>query len=292
MSASPARQTVLLSYFTLRDLPALMNAVRQTGLAERAIVNVGSYGVNRRAADAVHEADCRYAPMLTLSRVAPPARELASMRPATRLAAGRAAGRKFREQMSSPLFPVETWQLDELSRDVARSRPLREFCRGVLDGLVHGRARDRDIRGFVWLAEGAFGLPSLPIDGELQRFWESVDAATLRIVGEEFPPFVGDPVAAARSEDAGRRALAAGGPIRRSLARRYAAGITPGYRLVPGLGGNVEHRSRAYVNRWRGGYLSARRAPGVRDFAVFHFRFGNASPQVMRDVLLALERVL
>jgi hypothetical protein len=292
MSASPARRTVLLSYFTLRDLPTLMDAVRRTGLTTHATVHVGSYGVNRRAANEVQEADCSYAPMLTLSRVAPPARELAAMTPARRVSSGRAAGRKFREQTSSQLFPVESWQLDELSRDVARSRPLREFCRGVLDGLLHGGVRERDVRGFVWLAEGAFGLPSLPIDAELQKFWESVDAATARIVGEEFPPFVGSPAAAAHAEDAGRRALAAGGPIRRSLARRYAPGITPGYRLAPGLGGNIQHRSRTYVNRWRGGYLSARREAGVRDFAVFHFRFENSAPQVMRDALRALERVL
>jgi hypothetical protein len=283
---------VLLSYFTLRDLPTLLDAVRRTGLTKRAIVQIGSYGVNRRTANEVHEADCSYAPMLAVRLVAPSARDLAALTPARRVAAGRAAGRKFREQMSSPLFPVETWQLDELSRDVARSRPLREFTRGVLDGLLHGGARERDVRGFVWLAEGAFGLPSLPIDAELQKFWESVDPAAAHIVGEEFPAFVGDPAAAAHAEDAGRRALAAGGPIRRSLARRYAAGITPGYRLAPGLGGNVAHRSRAYVNRWRAGYLSARRTVGVRDFAAFHFRFGNASPQVMRDVLVALERVV
>jgi hypothetical protein len=293
MSASPRRRsTVLLSYFALRDLPALLNAVRETGLAKRATVHVGSYGVNRRAADQVHEADCSYAPMLALARVAPRARELAALTSAQRVAAGRTAGRAFRDQMRSPLFPVETWQFDELSRDVARSRPLREFARGVLDGLFRGRAQDRDLRGFVWLAAGAFGLPLQPIDAELQRFWEEVGAASLRLVGEEFPAFVGDPRAAARAEDAGRRALASGGPIRRSLGRRYAAGITPGYRLAPGLGGNVEHRSRTYVNRWRSGYLTARRSAGVGDFAAFNFRFGNAAPQVMADVLTALKRVL
>jgi hypothetical protein len=91
--------------------------------------------------------------------------------------------------------------------------------------------------------------------------------------------------------DAGRRALAAGGPVRRSLARRYQAGITPGYRLAPGLGGNVNHRSRAYVNSWRTRYLAARHDAGLRDFAVFNFRFGNASPQVMNDVLRAVARI-
>jgi hypothetical protein len=59
---------------------------------------------------------------------------------------------------------------------------------------------------------------------------------------------------------------------------------------VPGLGGNVNGRSRTFVNRWRAGYLAARRAAGVRDFAVFNFGFANASPQVMNDVLRAVAR--
>ena len=115
-----------------------------------------------------------------------------------------------------------------------------------------------------------------------------VDAAAAHIVGEEFPPFVGDPAVVAHREDEARRTLAAGGPIRRSLAVRYMAGITPGYRLAPGLGGNVEGRSRAFVNRWRRQYLAARHRAGVRDFGVFNFRFANASPQVMNDVLRAV----
>ena len=292
MSAASPRRPVLLSYFTLRDLPALLAAVRATGLADRAIVHVGSYGVNRNAANAVHEAECGYAPMIALRNVAPPARRLAALTSTQRVAAGRDVGRAFRDQMRSPLFRVEAWQFDELSRDVARSRPLREFARGMLDGLLRGRAQDPVVRGFVWLSEGASGLPRLPIDTELQRFWEVVEAASMRLVGEEFPAFRGDPAAAARVEDAGRRALAAGGPIRRRLASAYAAGITPGYRLAPGLGGNVDRRSRAFVNRWRNGYLSARRSAGVGDFAAFNFRFDNASPQVMRDVLTALARVV
>jgi hypothetical protein len=158
--------------------------------------------------------------------------------------------------------------------------------------MLRGRARDRDIRGFVWLARAAFALPLEPIDRELTAFWTVLDAAASHVAGEEFPPFVGDPVAAAHREDTGRRALAAGGPIRRSLATRYVTGITPGYRLAPGLGGNVDGRSRTFVNRWRARYLAARREAGVRDFAVFNFRFANASPQVMNDVLRAVARAL
>jgi len=281
----PRRPVVVLSYFTLRDLGTLLDAVRRSGLAGKADVFVGSYGVNPRTANAVHEEGTRYAPMLGLRSVLP------SPLPRTaagRAAAGREVGRAFRDRMGAS---VESWQFDEISRRVAQSRELREFARGVLDGLYHGRTSD-EVRGFVWLAHSAFGLALRPVDAELNAFWTSVGNAAAHMVGEEFPPFAGDPVAAARAMDAGRRALAAGGPVRRSLARRYAAGITPGYRLAPGLGGNVDHRSRAYVNRWRNGYLDARRKAGVGDFAVFNFRFGNASPQVMNDVLRAIARAV
>jgi hypothetical protein len=258
-------------------------------LSERAAVYVGSYGVNPRAANPIHEEGCLYAPMLGLRNVVP------SPLPRTaagRVAAGRETGRSFRDRMSSARFPVESWQFDELSRQVADSRPLREFARGVIAGMLHGRAQDPDVTGFVWLARRAFDLPRQHVDAELNAFWHVVGAAASHIVGEEFPPFQGDPAVAARAEDAGRRALAGGGPIRRSLARRYVSGITPGYRLVPGLGGNLAGRSRTFVNRWRRQYLEARSRAGIHDFAVFNFRFGNASPRVMNDVLRAVASVL
>jgi hypothetical protein len=289
MSSLARRPVVLLSYFTLRDLGTLLDAVRRSGLSRRATVYIGSYGANPRAAAAVQEEGFLYAPMLALRNVAPSSLPSTAAR---RVAAGREAGRSFRDGLRSAPFAVDTWQFDELSRRVATSRPWREFTRGLLDGMLHGRSEDADLRGFVWLARSAFALPLRPIDAELTAFWQIVGAAASQIIGEEFPPFVEDPKAAARREDAGRRALAAGGPIRRSLAARYAAGITPGYRLAPGLGGNVDGRSRPVVNRWRARYLEARRETGVRNVAVFNFRFGNASPQVMNDVLRAVARVV
>jgi hypothetical protein len=281
MRRVPQRPVVLLSYFTLRDLGNLLDAVRRSGIAKQADVYIGSYGANPRTANAVHEEGTRYAPMLGLRTVLPKPLPPTGAR---RIAAGRAVGRAFRDKMGDS---AETWQFDEISRLVRRSRETREFARGVLDGLHD----DDSLRGFVWLAHSAFGLALQPVDAELSAFWHTVGAAASHVVGEEFPPFAGDPVAAAHAMDAGRRALAAGGPVRRSLARRYQAGITPGYRLAPGLGGNVNHRSRAFVNSWRARYLSARREARLRDFAVFNFRFGNASPQVMNDVLRAVARV-
>jgi hypothetical protein len=111
---------------------------------------------------------------------------------ARRLAAGREAGRSFRDSMRSPVFPAETSQFEELSRDIASSRPLREFARGVLDGMLYGRSSDPDVRGFVWLAEGAFALPGRRIDAELNVFWHVVGAAASHLVGEEFLAFIGE----------------------------------------------------------------------------------------------------
>lgn len=287
-AATIRRPVVLLSYFTLGELGSLLESVRRSGLTQSAAVYVGSYGVNPRAANAVHEEGSLYAPMLALRNILP---AQLPPTPARRVAAGREAGRSFRDRIG--LSPgAEAWQFDELSRRVSNSQPIREFARGVLDGLLHGRGHDPDLQGFVWLAQGAFALPLLPVDTELDIFWHVVNAAAAHIVGEEFPPFTGDPVAAAHSGDAGRRALQAGGPIRRSLAARYVAGITSGYRLAPGLGGNVDHHARTWVNRWRARYLATRRAAGVRSFAVFNFRFDNASPQVMNDVLRAVARAI
>jgi hypothetical protein len=61
---------------------------------------------------------------------------------------------------------------------------------------------------------------------------------------------------------------------------------------VPGLAGNVDGRPRAFVNRWRRRYLTARREAGVHNFGVFNFRFANASAQVMNDVLRAIGSVI
>jgi hypothetical protein len=116
--------------------------------------------------------------------------------------------------------------------------------------------------------------------------------AALRLIGEEYPDFVGDPGAVARVFDQGRRDLARGGPARQALARKYVAGITPGYRLGVGIGGNVRHLSRAAVNRWREAYVRARAQAGVAGFGEFTLRFENARSTVLRDVMSTLAKYL
>jgi hypothetical protein len=223
MRRVPQRPVVVLSYFTLRDLGNLLDAVRRSGIAKQADVYIGSYGANPRTANAVHEEGTRYAPMLGLRTVLP--KPLPSTT-ARRVAAGRAVGRSFRDKMGDS---AETWQFDEISRLVTRSRATREFARGVLDGL-----HDDSLRGFVWLAHSAFGLASQPVDAKLSSFGTLATAASRRRGG--VPAFAGDPVAAARKWTPDERTPPeAGAP---PPARRYQAEITPpGYRLAPGLGG-------------------------------------------------------
>jgi hypothetical protein len=130
-----------------------------------------------------------------------------------------------------------------------------------------------------------------PITAELAAFWRILNRASLGLIGEEYPEFVGDPVVAARAMGAGQRALRRGGSVRQALARKYVAGLTPGYRLAAGLGGNTRGRSRQAVIRWREVYVRTRATSGPAGFAEFNFRYENSRAWVMHDVLGALRQV-
>jgi hypothetical protein len=149
---------------------------------------------------------------------------------------------------------------------------------------------DSEGKGWVWSTRRALNLARLPVTPELRAFWRQLDRAAFRIVGEEFPNFTGDPARAARSQANGQRALASGGAVRRRLAGRYVAGMTPGYRIGHGLGGNVNGLSRAGVNAWRNGYVAERARIGVAGFGEFHFVFENSRAFVMQDASRAVAR--
>ena len=164
----------------------------------------------------------------------------------------------------------------------------------MLRGLTFGRPvlGDQTRSGLVWWAKNARTLPSLAITAELSAFWKMLDRACIHLIGEEYPDFAGDPGQAARAADVAHGALRQGGPVRQKLARKYAAGLTPGFRLVPGLGGNTRGLPRAEAERWRAAYLRARAGAGVSGFAEFDFRFENSGAPVVRELMRELAAVV
>jgi hypothetical protein len=191
---------------------------------------------------------------------------------------------------------IDAWQFDELVAELSgsRGRQWREFTRGVLHGLNFGRTEfgDGPRIGFVWASRTGLHIARLRTDAELRAFWRALASATFGLVGEEYPPFSGNPEDAARRYSAEQRELARGGSIRRELADRYLVGMTPGWHLARGLGGNVNGWPRSEVNRWRAKYVDERARIGAFGFGAYHFRFENSLEQVMRDTLAGLARGL
>ena len=317
---------LVLSYFEPRHLPRLLAAVRGSGLPAQIPVYLGSYGVGSGIGARIEEDGHRYAPMFQLrpdwywerrrlppdeekklfarssrSRKLggplPPLPKLLRLSSTARVSWGIELGARFRDELRAAAHAgtkTAGWQLDEILAETVgpQGRAHRELARGAVRGLVFGRAAlgDRPQQGLVWWAHTAFVLAGRPITPELNAFWRILNRASLGLVGEEYPEFAGDPAVAAGSEAAGQRALLSGGPVRRALARKYVAGLTPGYRLAPGLGGNTRGLPRVAVNRWRERYVLARAATGVAGFGEFNFRFENSSAQAMQDVLRELAR--
>jgi len=209
-----------------------------------------------------------------------------------RVAWGVELGARYRDAIRATPATVDSWQFDEIGPSSAwsRSAALRELIRGVLRGLLYGRPAlgDASMRGFVWVAHSALGIARLPITGELTMFWRMLNKAALAYVGEEYPRFDGNPRTVARAYASGQRALAAGGPERRAVGRRYVPGMTPGYDLKLNLGGNVHGWPRPQVNAWRATYMDERARSGVAGFGEYDFRSGNSSAVVMHDVLSAI----
>ena len=204
-------------------------------------------------------------------------------------------GRRFRDRIRGKRArhkKIVTWQLDEIPHEAAGRSGARQrvFIRGVLRGITDGRPQlgDQYLPGIVWMTQPALKLAGRRARGDLAVFWRQLDRSTIYLVGEEYPRFSGPARRAAKRGAAGQRRLWHAGGARRSLARKYVAGMTPGYRLGKGLGGNVGHRSRPAVRRWRRAYVRSRSRKGVAGFAQYNFRYRNAQASVMNDVLKAL----
>jgi hypothetical protein len=323
--ANPAPPLVVLSYYQSQDLRRLARAVRRAGLPRNVPLYFGNYygdgshrGLLQRTPRVRGPRGARRAPLFPWRPSAfwvkrqvtrADARRLPSsfrgripsfgrlMRGSTsfRLGWGRELGRRFRDRMRIQRrqgLRLATWQFDEiLSTSVGgQGRQVREWTRGVLDGLHRGRSQvgDRPQRGFVYIAREAFPLAGRAPTPELTAFWDTVDKASLRLIGEEYVPFTGDPAAAAQRYSDGQRALAAAGGARASLAARYLVGMTPGYRRRPGLGGNVRGRPRAAVNAFRDAYVRERAQNGIAGFGQYNFLGSNRTATAMTDAIRAI----
>jgi hypothetical protein len=314
----PVRACVF-SYFDLDTLPRLLQELAAAGMPASTRIHVGTYGVNGLASDQIRRLEGgRYAPIFKWTRTqawegrnlppaderrihpslrgpVPPDNRLFSLSARQRVAWGVEIGRRYRDTIRNARregIRIDMWQFDELSREVAGSQARRELVRGMLEGLTDGRRPlgDRETKGWVWSTREALRLASRPVTGELTTLWFRLNASCFRIVGEEYPNFVGDPRRAARTWSDGQRALASGGPVRRSLAGRYVAGMSPGYRLGVGRGGNTGGLSRAEVNRWRDAYVAERARLGLAGFGEFALVGQNARQTVLGDVARAVAR--
>jgi hypothetical protein len=310
---------LLLAYFEPDDVPKLIRAIKATRTPPATRIYVGSYGVNAPVSRQVHGLTRgRYAPMFPIKPTSfwdrrrvedavgpryagklPSLITILRLPVRERVAWGRELGRRFRDEVriaEAEDVRVDSWQFDELVAELSGSqgRPWREFTRGTLHGLNFGRAElgDGPRIGFVWASRQGLRIAGLRVDAELRAFWRALSSATAGLAGEEYPPFSGNPEDTAQRYAAEQQLLARGGSIRKELSAQYVAGMTPGWHLASGLGGNVNGWPRSIVNRWRAKYVDERARIGVAGFGAYHFRFENSSEQVMRDTLSGLARGL
>ena len=88
-------------------------------------------------------------------------------------------------------------------------------------------------------------------------------------------------------QSTGQRTMISHGGTLGHLGDKYVTGITPGYRVVHGLGGNVKGRSDEGVNAWRADYLHARAEFGVAGFAAYQMLDRNGYRETLRPMLKA-----
>jgi hypothetical protein len=232
-----------------------------------------------------------------LAGTLPPLSHLLSRSSRLRYQVSLELGRRFRDRIRIKRAAgkrVVTWQLDELPSELAgpQRAAVLGFLSGVMKGIAYGRPElgDQWLPGIVFATPQALAVAGGPARGRERSFWRTLDRVSLYLVGEEYPAFVGSPIRAARRSAGLRRRMWRRGGARRSLARKYVAGMTPGYRLQSGLGGNVHHLSQAAVTSWRLRYIRARAREDLAGLGQYMLAYGNARVPVLQDVVAAIVR--
>lgn len=318
--SAPARPAVaVVAYFSRKDVPKIIAAVKEADFPSGTPVYMGSYGIDRSVERQVHGLlNGRYAPIFSpamkvwTQRTLSPADEaklppsssgfkgpvppLLSLSSTKRLQWGLEVGRRIRDRIRAVQRSgrkIDRWQLDEIwpsaSKRDARGAALRDYLAGVVHGLAYGRPElgDKPWGGFVYAAN-ATRLARLPATEDARRFFYHLDLATFRLMGEEYPAFLGDARTMARRWSAAQMTLRSGGGARRRLARRYAPAMTPGYRRNPQLGGNVLGWSDAQVDQWRNAFVDERTRAGVAGLGMYNFVEENSRPHAVKASIRAL----
>jgi hypothetical protein len=250
-------------------LAVFVDAVKAAAVPDSVPAYIGTYGPNRRTADALTALPSSvYAPLFGIqpqqtSVAAYAGRNLTDEQSALlnpkysgpiplavpaeplpvgdHLNWGRELGRRFRDQMRRAARAREpiatTWQFDEILREVVEGPNAvghQRYLTGILDGLRLGRRElgDKSQQGIIWAARATLvPLPKLPAPtgSVIARLWAAIDKAALFYAGEEYMDFDGDAAKAATANAAGQRRLLAAGPIRHRIGMKYLAGMTPGY---------------------------------------------------------------
>jgi hypothetical protein len=325
--ASWTSPLVAIAYYSNDDLPAIENAVAAAKLPSGVPVYYGNYwgtsGASRARRASVTPVDIpggRLAPIFgwtpnkfwdrrrlsssdesrlsdsdrQMSGAAPSLSSLLATGGSTAYRWGREIGRRFRDrvrQVESQGDRVYRWQFDEVPTNARGhdGRKARDLVRGMLDGVATGRKElgDHKLRGIVYMANATLELAAQPDRGELDHFWRTIERSSIALVGEEYPRFEGNPRRSAFVESGGQRAMASQGGVLGKLASKYVVGVTPGYRDVPGLGGNTKGRSSDGVNAWRADFLTARAEYGVAGFATYNLLDENGTSQALKPLFAA-----
>ena len=136
----------------------------------------------------------------------------------------------------------------------------------------------------------------VPATPDMERLLWELEHAALRVMGEEYPVFRGDPVEAARAWAAGQAALAARSGLGPTLAARYAPAFNPGYNVYNNQGkwsylnGNADDHPDAWVDQWRQAFITERMRLGAAGIGEYCFTRNNSRAAVIRATLAAVAR--
>ena len=311
-----AKPIALIAAFSGVALPRILDEIADGPQPPIADWFIGTYGIDPADARKIKAKGFRYAPVFGIQLSTTegfragrrlPAADEAKLEPTFKgpipgdgvipperpRAWGIELGRRYRDAMRKRRqagVKIATWQFDEILGQVSSDADTRAFVGGILRGLLDGRRKLRDgrKRGFVWTAFTAMtGLPGPTASAEIGQLWRDLDAASLFLVGEEYPFFRGSAAGAAGTFAQGHRRIAALHP---RLGQKYIVGMTPGWIVSDGLRGNPPPRSPvATVEAWRQGYVEARNGlqrPG--GYGEFNFVGDNEDPDPLAAAVATL----